>query len=179
MAENKGWVKLHRCIMDNWVFDDAKSLKAWLHLILTVNHEENKIPFDGKLQIVKPGQTITSISKLAKAWGYTWRTADKIIKNFILDDMVSIEHIGRAFILTILNYESYQSLSESRAKSRAKSTGESRGESTTDSRDASRGESRGESRQTRRIDTDKNDVKNDTRAKEAAKRKSFDWGSLE
>lgn len=179
----KGWIKIHRSIMDNWVFDDPKSLKAWVYLLMIVNHEENKMVFDGKLIKVKCGQTVTSIKKLSKELGYHWGTVDKIIKNFILDDMVELEHIGRACVITITNYQKYQNVQRSvqnkRGNYTANEIGDERGDEREDEREPQRGDERGDERQTRRIDTDKNDVKNDTRTKETAKRKSFDWGKLE
>lgn len=172
MAENKGWVKSHRSIMDNWVYEDAKTYKAFMHLCMTVNVKSNTTNFDGNLCTIHPGQRITSVDKLSKELKFTWRITDKILKMLADDDMIQIKKIGKGIIVTVVNFGKYQSLSQSRD--------DSRDDSREHSRDDSRKDSRNDSRQYKK---DKNDIdsypENDKRNQEAAKRTGFVWGEDE
>ena len=38
-----GWIKLHRNITSHWIFKDADKFKAWISILTTVNHSENKV----------------------------------------------------------------------------------------------------------------------------------------
>lgn len=49
MAE--GWVKLHRSITENWIWENPQYLKWWLDLILMANHKKQKIPFNDTFKI--------------------------------------------------------------------------------------------------------------------------------
>ena len=113
MATDKGWIKIHRSIMENWVYADPSTLKAFLHLCLTVNIKEKKTMIDGNFVTVAPGQRITSETKLAEELGYTWRTTTKALKDLEADDMIKRQPIGRGFIVTVSNYGKYQPLLES------------------------------------------------------------------
>ena len=49
MIQLEGWIKLHRKITENWLWDDKPydKARAWIELLLMVNHEDKKIKFDG------------------------------------------------------------------------------------------------------------------------------------
>ena len=122
MAENKGWIKLHRSIMDNWVFDDPYVLKMFLLLCLTVNITEEKATIDGHLVTVKPGQRITSTRRLATDAGYTWRTAKKALDTLEADNMIEMQPVGHGLLVTVANFKKYQTmLTSSRASNFASS----------------------------------------------------------
>ena len=163
MAKDKGWIKLHRSIMENVVYDSPWTLKAFIHLCMTVNIKENKVNFDGKFYNIQPGQRITSTSTLAAEMKFSWRTVDKILHQFEDEEMIRIDKLGRAFIITIVNFKYYQSLLASR--------GESRDEVTNESTKPSRGE-------VRQSKKGKNELKNVTKeSKEGARGAPLDlWG---
>ncbi|WP_154694068.1 GntR family transcriptional regulator, partial [Enterococcus faecium] len=88
MAE--GWVKLHRSITENWIWDNPQYLKWWLDLILMANHKEKKILFNGSFKKVDVGQRITSEQKLAERWGVSRNTVRKFLSLLVEDDMVLV-----------------------------------------------------------------------------------------
>ena len=51
MSSDKGWIKLHRSLMENAVYDNPWTLKGFLHLCMTVNIKENTVDFDGNITI--------------------------------------------------------------------------------------------------------------------------------
>ena len=67
-----GWISLHRQIKDHWLWENKPFAfgQAWTHLILSANHEDKEIVFEGKKIIVKRGSFITSILKLSDMFGW-------------------------------------------------------------------------------------------------------------
>lgn len=103
-----GWIKLHKSIMDHWLWGDPVVIKAWLDLLLSVNYMDKKVLFNGRLITVKKGQIITSIRKLTERWGCTRRKANNIITMFAEDGMIDIKRDKGGTLLTIVNYSIYQ-----------------------------------------------------------------------
>lgn len=130
-----GWICLHRSIIDNWVFSDPVALKAWLCILLSANHKETKVLFDGELIPVQKGQFLTSVRKFADKVGCTRRKAEKLLELFEMDSMIHRTRHKKGTLLTIENYSLYQDMrdSESTNESTSQSTGESTTQSTTQS----------------------------------------------
>lgn len=66
-----GWIKLHRKLQDCWIWQENEPFdkrSAWVDLLLSANHSDKKILFNGELIIVKRGQVLTSIRKLSAKW---------------------------------------------------------------------------------------------------------------
>ena len=71
MAEKEGWIKTYRKIQDCWIWQIDESFdkrSAWIDLLLSANHKDVKIPFNGELILVERGQFITSVRKLSEKW---------------------------------------------------------------------------------------------------------------
>lgn len=109
MADNKGWIKLHRDIMKKWIYDDARTFKAFMHLCMTVNIEDKKTKIDGNFALVERGQRITSVSTLSEELKFTRRTVSQILEDLEKNEAIKLQPIGRGFIVTVTNYEIYQS----------------------------------------------------------------------
>lgn len=111
MAESKGWIKTYRKIQDCWIWQIDKPFderSAWIDLLLTANHKDVKMLFNGELITVKRGQIITSIRKLSEKWKWN---KDKTLKFFRLlesDRMIERDSDKFRTLLTIVNYEVYQ-----------------------------------------------------------------------
>ena len=103
-----GWVKIHRKIRDNWIWDNAEYLKAWLDLIFRANFEERRILFDGEIKELKCGQFITSVRKLAEAWGWSNSRVLRFLRMLEDDGMITRDSNSKRTLLTIENYEFYQ-----------------------------------------------------------------------
>ena len=106
---DKGWIKLHRSIMDSGVYSDNLRFKAWVDLLLRVNHEDNEWFERGKLIQVKKGQCITSVRQLGESWNCHKSTVDKILKQFVQMGMIKREsRTGEYTIITVIKYGFYQ-----------------------------------------------------------------------
>lgn len=106
---NNGWIKLHRQIRDNWIWSDAERLKAWLDLLLEVNHEDRQIQFEGHIKTIKRGQKLTSLRKLSERWGWSRNRVADFIRLLIEADMVTADRTRHGTLLTVVNYDFFQS----------------------------------------------------------------------
>lgn len=107
MADN-GWIKLHRKIRDNWIWEDPEKLRAWLDILLMVNHEDKEIPFNGKIITVKRGQRLTSISQLAERWGWNRKRVVRFLDLLEGAAMCTTKRTTSGTTITVTNWCLYQ-----------------------------------------------------------------------
>jgi len=105
-----GYIKLYRKITDNLFWKDKPFSKgqAWIDLLLMVNHKPNKVIFRDSIYEVKRGQKITSESKLSKVWGWSRWKVNAFLKLLEQLEMITIKVDKRKTVITVLNYDSYQ-----------------------------------------------------------------------
>ena len=108
----EGWIKLHKKIMEHWMWEDPIILKAWLDILLSVNYTKKKILFDGNLETVEAGQIITSVRKLARRWKCSKERVNKILGMFEQDGMLTVNKTTRRTLLSVVNYRLYQNGSD-------------------------------------------------------------------
>lgn len=113
MKLSSGWIKLYRQLQDCWIWLDKEPFdkrSAWVDLLLTANHSDKKILFNGELITVKRGQILTSIRKLAERWKWSYDKTSRFLKLIESDGMLRKESDNCRTLLTIENYEFYQDI---------------------------------------------------------------------
>jgi hypothetical protein len=106
-----GWIKLHRSVKDHWIFKNESYLKAWISILIEVNHKDNVVLIDTDLVNCNRGQSLHSLSKWATIFGKGWsvqkvRTFFELLKK---DSMIQTEGLRKTTRLTVCKYDSYQS----------------------------------------------------------------------
>lgn len=109
MAE-QGWIKLHRCLLNNpiWTQEKFNRGSAWVDLILMVNHEDKKVLFDGGLIECKRGERITSIRQLSERWKWSRDKTKRFLDVLQADGMIKYKTDRKKTIISIVNYGVYQ-----------------------------------------------------------------------
>ena len=112
--ENIGWIKIHRQIQKHWIWDNPDYLKAWIAILITVNHEDNKVLIHGELFNCGRGESLLSLANWAKTFGKGWtiqrtRTFFNLLEK---DKMVNTEGCRKTTRLKVCNYESYQEVQQ-------------------------------------------------------------------
>lgn len=103
------WIKSFEKLRYNWVFNDHDALRIWLLLLWDVNYKDVKTRFEGQFIVVKKGQKITSIRKMAEEYGFTRYTLKRVLDDLEKDGMITRQKIGtHGTLLTIPNYLKYQ-----------------------------------------------------------------------
>ena len=110
---SKGWISLHRKILDNPVLSRGKSysrFEAFIYMLLRANHKEGKVVVGNQLILVKKGSFITSQKKLMLVfnWGSTkLRAFLELLKK---DNMIEYKSNTLATHIIILKYSQLQGL---------------------------------------------------------------------
>lgn len=108
---NKGWICLHRQLLDCdiWNGDEPFDMRsAWIDLLLLCNHRDKQIIFDMKPLIVKRGQFVTSVRKLADRWNWSPNKTLRYLRLLEQLNMINKKSDNKKTVLTIIKYEVYQ-----------------------------------------------------------------------
>lgn len=109
---NKGWIKLHRQILD-WEWSDEPAMVAlFVHLLLMANSDEG---WKYRGVTLKAGQLITSIANLSKATGITIKALRTRLERLVSTGEISVESCKKYSIITISNYAIYQPMANETA----------------------------------------------------------------
>ena len=109
MSTDKGYIKLYRDIRGHWIWSDPDYLRAWVDLLMMVNHEDKQILFNKKLITVKRGSRITSIRKLAERWGWSRGRVARFLDMLEQDHMIATRRTTQKTLINVINYSFYQS----------------------------------------------------------------------
>ena len=106
-----GWVKLSRKLLDHWLWDDKPFSRgqAWIDLIFSANHQDEKVLFNGKKTEIKRGSRITSIRKLSEKWGWSKDKVRRFLDELEADGMVTQKRDTHSTLITMVKYDFYQS----------------------------------------------------------------------
>ena len=108
-STGKGYIKLYRDIRSHWIWSDPDYLRAWVDLLMMVNHEDKQILFNKKLITVKRGSRITSIRKLAERWGWSRGRVARFLDMLEQDHMIATRRTTQKTLINVINDGFYQS----------------------------------------------------------------------
>ena len=115
MAERRsiGWIRLHRKILDSDIWADEEPFNrrsAWLDLLLTANHKDRTMIFDGHKIMIQRGQILTSVRKLSTRWNRSVKWTMGTLNLLEELEMIKRESDNRKTVITIVNYGKYQDM---------------------------------------------------------------------
>jgi hypothetical protein len=103
-----GWIKLHRPFLKWEWYQDSKMVHLFIHLLLTANHETNK--WQG-IEIER-GQLVTGLKKLSGYTGISVQSIRTSLMRLKSTSEITIKTTNKFSIITICNYDIYQSYDE-------------------------------------------------------------------
>lgn len=111
---DKGWIKLYRQLQEcpMWYSERFSKGQAWVDLLLLANHKDKKILFNGEMIVIKRGQYLTSMVKLAEKWKWNRKTVSSYLNVLEKDKMITKLSDNSKTLITIENYEIYQCTDE-------------------------------------------------------------------
>lgn len=107
----EGWIKIHRKIQDNWLWQEKRKFskfEAWMSLLLKANHTKNKILVGNEIIEIQAGSFITSELKLSQEWGWSRNTVRNFLTLLEMDNMVKKNCTTKYTIVSIENWALYQ-----------------------------------------------------------------------
>lgn len=104
----EGWIKLHRKILDNAIFDNADLLKVWIWCLLKATHEDyTQIVGLQTVELTK-GQFITGRFKGAEELKLNPSTFYKYLKVLEKLNMIVLNSNNKMTVVTVANWGKYQ-----------------------------------------------------------------------
>ena len=107
-----GWIKISRKIteMNGYFGEKFSRPMCWIDLLMLAEWKSERSFFiRGNRVVVKRGQIAISIEELKKRWSLAKFTVRRRLQEFEEDDRISISRHKVVNIITIINYERYQS----------------------------------------------------------------------
>lgn len=109
MNDNSGWIKIHRGILDHWIWQDAQKFHWLIELLFMANWEQKKVVVGNTIVTVERGQMVASNSFLMEKWGVCTHTVRNFLRLLEADGMITQTTYPKFNIITICNYDKYQS----------------------------------------------------------------------
>jgi len=103
-----GWIKLHRKLMDNPIFDNPNLLRVWLWCLLKASYEHHQQMVGLQVVDLEPGQFVTGRFKGANELGINSSTFYKYLKTLEKMEMINLRSSNKMTIVTIENWRKYQ-----------------------------------------------------------------------
>ena len=106
----KGYIKLHRELMDHWIWTEKPydNGHAWVDLLMLANHQTTKAPYQGEIVEFPKGTVNRSITWLAERWGWSRDKTRRFLRLLESDGMVTVNATTHRTTVTIENYASFQ-----------------------------------------------------------------------
>jgi hypothetical protein len=107
--DNKGWIKLHRKVLDNPVVcRDAEHLAVWVYLLLEATHENIDKMFAGRRTTLKPGELITGRKVISVKLNISESKVQRILKRFEIEQQIEQQTSTTSRRISIQNWNDYQ-----------------------------------------------------------------------
>ena len=107
----QGYIKLHRSILDNPIFQSKPFSKglAWIALLLLTNHKENLMPVkNGQMLKIRRGECGYSELALADIFGWSRGKVKRFLMLLESEKMIQQKIVANHSVIKILNYSQYQ-----------------------------------------------------------------------
>lgn len=104
MPKNKGWIKIHRRLLDWEWYSDTNMVRLFLHLLLKANSSDRR--WQGRE--VPRGSLVTSRATLEAETGISQKTIRTCLARLIATGEIEVEATNRFSLVTICNFDNYQ-----------------------------------------------------------------------
>ena len=106
----EGWIKLHRKLKENPIYDKPVGLKIWLECLFSATHSDFPIDYGGKEKILKPGEFVFGRHEWGKRLKMNHMTVYKWIKKLNERGMIRVQvtEQGLPTIYKIEKWSEYQ-----------------------------------------------------------------------
>lgn len=105
---DNGWFKFYRRAFFEDIGRNQTCLALWSALLSMATYRETKIIWQGKQRVLPPGSVVFGISELADKWEVSKATISRWLQYLASSERITVESGTRGTIVTILNWEQYQ-----------------------------------------------------------------------
>lgn len=120
-----GFAAAQRSLIDHHLFEgDASRLGAWVWLFLRAAWKPTPFDISGKTITIERGQLCVSRAQLAKAWGWSPSAVERFLTRLQTEQMIERATGQGRSIITICNYDKYQSIEDKPGQATGQATGQ-------------------------------------------------------
>ncbi|WP_059050016.1 hypothetical protein [Paenibacillus senegalimassiliensis] len=105
-----GWIKLHREIINHWIYQDAEYLKVWVEMLVRARYwdEPGRELVGDQIIMVGRGEFIFGRPAWSRRLGISEQRLKTLIQKMIKDDMIElIQKYSRCTLYRVKNYEKF------------------------------------------------------------------------
>lgn len=110
--KDKGWIKLHRKITNNFLWTSREAFdrrSAWIDLLLMANHESRTLILRNGVEItIEAGQMFTSYDSLADRWHWSRNRVRRYLDQLSAHQMVTRTGTPSGTLITVNSWALYQ-----------------------------------------------------------------------
>lgn len=103
-----GWVKLHRQILRNPIFQNDKLFRVFVYLLLSARHTDGEQLIGDTIVPLKAGQWATGRIAISKDTGLTQQNVRTAINKLEKLNILTIKPTTKFSVFSIVNWEKYQ-----------------------------------------------------------------------
>lgn len=104
----KGYIKLHRKLLENPIHGNMKYAWLWIVLLLLASHKGTEFLHGNKLIKLECGQLLTGRKQLAEKSGIKEGTIETILNYLESQQQIQQQKTTKYRVITILNWDKYQ-----------------------------------------------------------------------
>lgn len=121
-----GFVLVHRSLLQHalWTSEPFTRGQAWIDLVLLANHSSGQIRVRGNKMTVRRGQVGWSVKRLADRWQWSRGKVQRFLDELENEQQIEQQKNNITSLITIKNYDHYQSAADTRTNSRRTADGQ-------------------------------------------------------
>lgn len=146
---SEGWIARHRAVRDHWLVGHGLHVKpadptrkrtstqgeAWEDLCMECRYSDGTVMNGGRKMELRRGELIGAVSWLGARWNWTPKTVRRFLDQLEADGMIELKSPGvqngtqkgkQSTVITVCNYELYQSMRPHEGQAKGHATGEQR-----------------------------------------------------
>lgn len=107
---DKGFIRISRCIVDHWIYQDAEYFKVWFEILIRARYlaEPTTTLVYGQLVTLNRGEFIFGRQSWSKRLGISEQRLRTLIDKLIQDNMIElVKKYNKFTIYRVVNYEKY------------------------------------------------------------------------
>lgn len=105
---SSGWIKVYRCINQNWMMRDHAALALWIYLLTNATHQPYKVTFRGQLIELMPGQITCGRNQLASVLGISPSKVERTLQRLKSEHQIERQTDNRCSLITITKWCDFQ-----------------------------------------------------------------------
>lgn len=108
MTDSKGWISLHRKLLDNPIFKNHKLLQTFLYCLLKATHEDYEALVGDQMVSLKTGQLVTGRKAISQATNLTEQNVRTALSKLEKLGILTIKPTSKYSVITVVAWDSYQ-----------------------------------------------------------------------